>query len=373
LDVYCRIIVQKPAGKFFDNQRHNDMKKTISASALAVAICVTAYLFIASNSSRSDDGAAPATVAVLRKDLGQSIIATGIIKPKVGAEVKVGAQVSGVVKSLFVRTGAKVKKNDLLALIDPRAYQAQKEKMLALRESAATEKKYAALDLARDQTLYQQHAISLQQYEASQQRFELSGAKLKQAEADYEYADLQLGYTRISSPVNGVVASISTQEGETAAAGFLAPTFVTIVDLAQLELRAYVDETDIGRIQKGQTVSFTVDTYPGEAFHGTVETIYPKPEIQNNVVNYVTVVKIAPPNGRVLRPEMTATVQTFTQMKTGVLVVPKTAVQTEGEKMFVTVSTINGVEKRCITTGISDKKYYEVLSGLSEKERVVVK
>jgi HlyD family secretion protein len=300
------------------------MKKILFASALVVLISVTAYLFIASGSTRQENrqeaSSGPAPVAVPRKDLSQSIIATGIIKPKVGAEVKVGAQVSGVVKNLFVKTGSKVKKNDLLALIDPRVYQSQKDKMSALKEIAATEKKYAALDLIRSTTLYKQNAVSQQQYEAVRQRFELAEAKLKQAEAEEEYADLQLGYTNIYSPVNGVVASISTQEGETVAAGFLSPTFVTIIDLDQLELWAYVDETDIGRIQKGQTVSFTVDTYPGEAFGGTVETIYPKAEIQNNVVNYVTVVRIALRKGRVLRPEMTATVQTFTQVKEQVVV-----------------------------------------------------
>jgi HlyD family secretion protein len=295
--------------------------KTISiASALAVLVCVSAYLLFASGNKNPEESSGQVTVTAPRKELSQSIIATGIVKPKVGAEVKVGAQVSGVVKNLYVKTGSKVKKNDLLAVIDPRVYQSQKDKMHALMEIAATENKFAALDLNRNKTLYQQHAISLQQYEAAQQRFELSAAKLRETDADEEYAELQLGYTKIYSPVNGVVASISTQEGETVAAGFVSPTFVTIIDLDQLELWAYIDETDIGRVKKGQSVSFTVDTYPGEAFDGRVETIYPKAEIQNNVVNYVTVVKISPPEGKVLRPEMTATVQTFTQVKKNTVV-----------------------------------------------------
>jgi ABC-type multidrug transport system fused ATPase/permease subunit len=203
------------------------------------------------------------------------------------------------------------------------------------------------------------------------QKFELADAKLKQAEAEYRYADLQLGYTKIFSPIDGVVASISTREGETVAAGFLAPTFVTIIDLNQLELWAYVDETDIGRIQNGQSVSFTVDTYPGESFEGKVETIYPKAEIQNNVVNYVTVVKIATAKDRILRPEMTATAQIFIQLKENVLVLPKNAVQMENEKMSVTILDNGRMEKRHILTGISDKKYYEVLSGVSEKKSPV--
>ncbi|MFA6439256.1 MAG: efflux RND transporter periplasmic adaptor subunit [Bacteriovoracaceae bacterium] len=349
------------------------MKITFVAIILVLLFFASAYFFITSRSSEQEDIARFVTVSVQRRDLSQSIIATGIIKPKVGAEVKVGAQVSGVVVNLFVKTGSTVKKNDPLALIDPRTYQSQKDKMFALREIAATENAYAERELRRDKTLYEQNVLSLRQFEATEKIFELSLAKLKQTEAEYTYADLQRGYTNIYSPINGVVASISTQEGETVAAGFLSPTFVTIIDLEQLELWAYVDETDIGRIQKGQRVSFTVDTYPAETFEGTVETIYPKAEIQNNVVNYVTVVKIVLPKDKVLRPEMTATVQTFTQAKENVLVVPKNSVQIEGDKMFVTVLTNGRVDKRYITTGINDKKYYEVLSGLSEKENVVIK
>ncbi len=347
------------------------MKKIISASAVTILISAAAYFFIASGSSNREEIPGQAYFTVQRKDISQSIIATGIIKPKVGAEVKVGAQVSGVVKNLFVKTGSKVKKGDLLALIDPRSYRSQREKMLALKEIAATDKKFAELELNRDKQLYEQHAVSLRQYEITLQRYELAGAKMKQAEAEYEYADLQLGYTKIFSPINGTVASIATQEGETVAAGFVSPTFVTIIDLDQLELWAYVDETDIGRIRKGQSVSFTVDTYPGEAFEGKVETIYPKPEIQNNVVNYIAVVTITPSTENILRPEMTATVQAFTQLKKEILVVPKNAVQTEREKKFVTVFTNGRAEKRYITTGISDRKYYEVLSGISEKEKIM--
>ncbi len=349
------------------------MKTILSALGITALIVVAAYLLIASESNDQNNISEQPFIAVERKDISQSIIATGIIKPKVGAEVKVGAQVSGVVKNLFVTTGSRVKKYDLLALIDPRTYESQREKMLALKEIATTEKKYVELELNRDKTLYKQNAISLQQYENILQRFELARAKLKQSEAEYQYADLQLGYTAISSPINGVVASIATQEGETVAAGFLSPTFVTIIDLDQLELWSYVDETDIGRICKGQSVSFTVDTYPGEAFKGTVETIYPKAEIQNNVVNYIAVIKIVPVKDKILRPEMTATVQTYTQHKENILVVPKNAVETENNAMFVTVLSNGKTEKRYITTGVSDKKYYEVLSGVSENEKVILK
>lgn len=340
---------------------------------ITVVISAAVYFLIASRNSEREGASEDAYIVVQRKDIGQFVIATGIIKPAVGAEVKVGAQVSGVVQKLIAKTGSNVKKNDLLALLDPEIYQSKKDQMLALKEIAATEKKYAELEFNRQKALYEERAVSLQQFESALQKFELSRAKLNQAGAEYEYANLQLGYTKILSPINGVVASIATQEGETVAAGFLSPTFVTVIDLDKLELWVYVDETDIGRVHGGQNVSFTVDTYPGELFEGSVETIYPKAEIQNNVVNYITVVKVAASKEKILRPEMTATVQIFIQIKKNVLVLPKGTIQTENERAFVTVLENGKAVKRYITTGISDKKYYEVLTGVSEKEKVMMK
>jgi HlyD family secretion protein len=348
------------------------MKIIISVSALAVFIAVAARFYEVTGSDVQNEISNQAYVTVQRRDLSQVIIATGFIKPKVGAEVKVGAQVSGVVKDLYVKIGARVKKNDLLALIDPELYRSQREKMHALKEIAAAEMKYAELEFDRQKILFQKQSVSQQQYESASQRYDFARAKLNQAEAEYRYADLQLSYTKIYSPINGVVASITTQKGETVASGFVSPTFVTVIDLNQLELWAYVDETDVGRIQKDQCVFFTVDTYPGESFEGTVETIYPKPEIQNSVVNYVTVIKIAEQKEKLLRPEMTATVQLLIQGKKNVLTLPKNTVQTDQDKMFVAVLNGGKPERRVITTGISDKKYYEVLSGVAENEKVVL-
>jgi HlyD family secretion protein len=347
--------------------------KIILSIIMGLAVIAAVFYFPeASGSDTQEKNSGQSAATVERRDISQSIIATGIIKPKVGAEVKVGAQVSGVVQKLYVRTGSKVQKNDLLAVIDPRSYQSQKEKMYALQEIAATELKYAELDLQRQSSLYRKASISQLQYETAEQRAELARARLKQAQAEYEFADLQWSYTRICSPINGVVASITTQEGETVTSGFIAPTFVTIIDLAQLELWTYVDETDIGRISKGQMVSFSVDTYPGESFDGTVETVYPKPEIQNSVVNYVSVVTIVQKPAKNLPSEMTAAVQLFLEQRQHVLTVPKHAVQTEDTKTYVNVLANGKSEKRYISTGSSDKQYYEVISGLTEHEHVLL-
>src|SRR5207248_1630317 len=129
------------------------------------------------------------------------------------------------------------------------------------------------------------------------------------ARANLDFAAAQLDYSKIVAPIGGVVASVATQEGETVAASFAAPTFVTLIDLSRLEVWAYVDETDIGRIRVGQPARFTVDTYGDQEFAGRVTAIYPRPEIRDNVVNYVTVIRFDPPRDRTLRPEMTTTVR----------------------------------------------------------------
>jgi len=364
------------------------MKRSFIVLIFVSLVIIAGFLLVDAGNEATDESEYT-LISVRKMNLDQSVIATGIIKPKVGAEVKVGAQVSGIVKELFVDVGSKVEKGEVLAIIDADVYTTKAEQAHAIKEIAETENKYALIEFNRSKALRDKNVITDQELEVVSQRFEISSAKLKQIEAEYNYACLQLSYTRITSPISGVVASISTQKGETVAASFSAPTFVTIIDLNNLELWAYVDETDIGRISKGQKVSFTIDTYSNNVFEGTVETVYPKAEIQNNVVNYITVIKFIQPhksipessNGRndeansnpaILRPEMTATVRVFTETKEDVLVLLKQSVQSENGKKFVNIFYNGKIEKRYITTGISDKKYYEILTGLSGKEKVIL-
>jgi multidrug efflux pump subunit AcrA (membrane-fusion protein) len=162
---------------------------------------------------------------------------------------------------------------------------------------------------------------------------------------------------------------VATQEGETVAASFAAPTFVTLVDLDRLEVWAYVDETDIGRIHPGQSARFTVDTYAEHEFEGRVTAIYPQAEIRDNVVNYVSVVTFDPPRGPTLRPEMTATVRIAIETREDVLAVPRRAVRREGGRTFVLTPA---GEKRFVTVGTRDETHYEVLDGLREGEDVLL-
>ncbi|MBW1911772.1 MAG: efflux RND transporter periplasmic adaptor subunit [Deltaproteobacteria bacterium] len=311
-------------------------------------------------------------VVVSRRDIGSTVIATGIIKPSVGSEVRVGSRVSGIVKKLHVNIGDHVREGQLLAELDHTELEARYNQAVAAVRNGQTKLEYAEMDVKRNQQLIKENFVSQRELDESQRIQDMAESDMDQSEANLDYARIQLGYTKIYAPISGVVASVSTQEGETVAASFSAPTFVTIIDLDRLEVWAYVDETDIGRITDGQQAFFTVDTYTDIDFEGTVTAIYPKAEIQDNVVNYITVLRITDHQGKILRPEMTTTVTIFLEKKTGVLAVPNSAIQREEGQKFAYVIQDDQIVKRLIEVGWKDKQYTEILKGLTEGEKVAI-
>jgi multidrug efflux pump subunit AcrA (membrane-fusion protein) len=158
------------------------------------------------------------------------------------------------------------------------------------------------------------------------------------------------------------------------AASFAAPTFVTLIDPARLEVWVYVDETDIGRVRIGQKAQFTVDTYGDHAFDGRVTAVYPKAEIRDNVVNYISVLTFAAPRDRVLRPEMTTTVRIALDLRKGVLALPIRAVRWEGGRAFVLSpgAGATGPQRRWVSAGRRDDSYVEIIEGLGEGDAVLV-
>jgi RND family efflux transporter MFP subunit len=283
------------------------MKKLILSFLILSAI---AAVFLLGRAAASRPEAPPpvkSAVRVPRREAEPVVTATGVIKPRSGAEVRVGSRVSGVVRRLFVRIGDRVEKGRLLAELDDRELMARRAQAAAAVASARADVEYARAELGRKRELSAAQLIARSEMELAERGSAVAEQQVKEAEANLEYATAQLAYTRIYAPIAGVVASISTQEGETVAASFSAPTFVTLLDLGRLEVWAYVDETDIGRIKVGQKAHFTVDTYPDQPFEGSVTAIYPQAEIRDNVVNYVTVVRFEPPREHTLRPEMTVT------------------------------------------------------------------
>ncbi|HEY2290094.1 MAG TPA: efflux RND transporter periplasmic adaptor subunit [Thermoanaerobaculia bacterium] len=348
------------------------MKKLILSSLILGAVAV-AVVVMARTLPRSGGSPPRAEVArVTRRDLETVVTATGVIKPRVGAEVRVGSRASGVVQKLYVRIGDAVTKGQLLAVLDTRELEARRAQAAASLASAQADLDYARADLRRKRELAAAQLIPPSELDVAERAAAVAEQRRKEAAANLESATTQLGYGRIYAPITGVVASISTQEGETVAASLAAPTFVTLLDLDRLEVWAYVDETDIGRIHSGQAARFTVDTYPDHEFPGEVTAVYPQAEIRDNVVDYVTVVRFAPPRDRTLRPEMTTTVRIALATRRGVLAVPRRAVRREEGRQYVLLAGQGAHERRWVRTGSQDDSYWEITDGLREGDAVVV-
>jgi macrolide-specific efflux system membrane fusion protein len=151
-----------------------------------------------------------------------------------------------------------------------------------------------------------------------------------------------------------------------------APTFLTLIDLKRLEAWAYVDETDIGRISIGQRAQFTVDTYPDREIDGKVVAVYPKPEIRDNVVNYVVVVGFEAPTDVTLRPEMTANVKIALAKRDKVLTVPRRSVHREQGRSFVLLPTQSVPARRYVKVGAKDENNAEIVEGLNDGTEVLL-
>ena len=183
----------------------------------------------------------------------------------------------------------------------------------------------------------------------------------------------QLSSGIIRAPIAGVIGSISTQEGETVAAGLSSPTFVTIIDLNKLQVDAFVDEVDIGKIAVGRSAVFTVDSYPERDFPATVRAIYPKAVVMDNVVYYDVVLHIDEPLAGQLRPEVTANVVITLEARRGVLAVPLSAVTREEGKSVVYVMRGGRPKRQAVRVGRRDAERIEIVSGLNENDRVLVR
>ncbi len=329
---------------------------------------------------------APETARVIRRDFSSTVLATGAVRPQVGAEVRVGARISGKVEHLYTNIGDYVKEGQVIAELEKADLEASVAKSRAevkvAKAKVADAKarlKLADLEYQRQQNLIKENFTSQQAVDKALKEKEIAHAGLnlvrKQLDATraaLKETQVKLSYASITAPISGVVASVSTQQGETVAAGLNAPTFVTIIDLERLQVDAYVDEVDIGKVQTGQECFFTVDAFPGREFHGTVAAIYPNAVIQENVVNYDVVMEIADPYKGFLRPEMTTSVTISLEKREQVLAVPAKAVNRERGKNIVYIQSEAGPEPHRVKTGWKDGQWIEIAAGLKEGQTVLL-
>src|SRR5437660_7508232 len=368
---------------------------------LAVVIVSLLILLFAVRQCRQRGAANFQTAPVTRGPLTQVVTATGTLNPVVN--VQVGSQVSGNIAKLFADFNSQVKAGQVVAQIDPALFQAtvtQAEGDLANAQAAL---ELARVNAKRTQDLFARKTSSqadLDQAMANLHQAE-ANVKIKQGGLDKAKADLE--HCTITSPIDGVVISRNVDVGQTVAASLQAPVIFQIAnDLTKMQIDSNVAEADVGVVQVGQDVDFTVDAFPMRTFHGKVVQVRNAPITVQNVVTYDTVIGVSNPDLK-LKPGMTANVSIIIAHKDDVLQIknaalryrPPDATPVEIRKtvtsragrpgpgrggggqqgaqrtVYVLPSGANHPEPRQINTGISDGIMTEVVEGLKEGDRVV--
>jgi len=277
--------------------------------------------------------------AITKGDIEALVVTTGTLNPV--TVVEVGSQVSGKIDKLYVDFNSHVQKGQVIAELDKSILQTRVDQNRAnyLSAVASLEKAKVTLDnlekkYQRALSLFEKNLISYEEKEAAEAAYlgaktdlQSAQARVEQAKSQLESSEVDLSYAIIRSPIDGIVISRNVNVGQTVQASFQAPKLFEIAnDLSKMQVECSVDEADIGKVQEGQKVRFTVDAFPNETFTGTVKQVRYSPTISQNVVTYTTIVDVENP-GMKLRPGMTATVSIVTGEAKGVLRVPNAALR----------------------------------------------
>lgn len=336
------------------------------------------------------------TEPVVRTSIAQTVSATGEISA--AQLVDVGAQASGQIKKLHVTLGQQVKKGDLIAEIDSTSqlnnlntnkakldtYQAQLVSAeIALRSA---DKKYK-----REQALWQEDATSREALEDAQDAFAAAKASvaelkssIRQTQIAINTAEADLGYTRITAPMDGTVVAIPVEEGQTVNANQTTPTIVQVADLSTMLNKMQIAEGDVNKVKAGMKLTFTTLSQPDNVREATLESIDPglttmsqgsyttSTDTTDSAIYYYAR-SLVPNEDNVLHIGMTTENTIIINQAEKVLAVPKLAVKQRGGKQYVRVlGENNQPQEKEITTGLSDNMSTEVKSGLSEGENVII-
>ncbi len=406
-------------------------------AALALVIAVGLGIW---RMAAAPKAAAYAAAQLHRQTIRKSITATGTLQAV--TTVQVGTQVSGTISQLYADYNSQVKQGQIIARLDPALFQAQLSQANATYQSnlatvqaaqnnviaagAAVQsaqanvdrmqaalddaqKSYdrtrqlveakvgAAMDLQTAQSTLSQAAAQKQQAvaqvnqakaqeQAARSQVAQAQAQAAQARAAVETAQVNLDHTIIKAPIDGVVVARNVDVGQTVAASLQAPTvFLIANDLTRMQVLANIDEADVGQLGPDSKVSFTVDAYPSDVFHGTIAQVRLAPQTVQNVVTYTAVINVANPDLK-LKPGMTANITVITERHENVLAVPASALRfrPEGQQQAANsgkpdrssrVYKIAGKELVPVTvqTGLSDGVSTEIVSGdLNEGDVVAV-
>ena len=352
---------------------------------------------------RNSGAATYQTATVTRGPITQAVTATGTLNPVVN--VQVGSQVSGNIAKLFADFNSEVKAGQTVAQIDPMLFQAAVTQAEGDLASAQAALELAKVNATRTEQLFKQKISSQQDLDQAMANLHQAEAnvKIKQGALDKSKADLD--HCTITSPIDGVVISRSVDVGQTVAASLQAPVIFQIAnDLTKMQIDSNVAEADVGVVQVGQDVDFTVDAFPTQTFHGKVVQVRNAPITVQNVVTYDTVIGVSNPDLK-LKPGMTANVSIIVARKDNVLQIKNAALRyrpaeagpsssqntasqggsrppgamgqgagrREQKTSERTVYVLSGSRPTPvqIKTGISDGVVTEVVEGLKEGDRVV--
>lgn len=369
------------------------MKRNLAI--IAVVLALTTLTLRAYYTGRTDDAPVVATEAVSRGAIVPTISATGTLEAV--TNVQVGTQVSGTIQALYADFNSIVRRGQVLARLDPSLYETAIEQAQAnlIRAEADLERLRVSLDDAqvkyeRTRQLSEKQLIAAVDLEAAwtavrsaQAQIKSAEAQVEQARAAVQQAKVNLEKTVITSPIDGIVIARNVDVGQTVAASLQAPVLFQIAaDLTEMQLKANIDESDLGAIKEGQTVRFTVDAHPNEEFTGRVRQVRLNPIVEQNVVTYAAIVTAPNPELK-LMPGMTATITVETDRRDNALRVPNAAVRfrpsaevlaafglepqpaarIEPGVATLWVSRDGGLHPVRVKTGISDGLYTEVLEG----------
>ncbi|WP_102407298.1 efflux RND transporter periplasmic adaptor subunit [Parabacteroides bouchesdurhonensis] len=373
-------------------------KKLIICIAVILLVAGGVYFFTGKSSK---GGIKLETAKVSRGSITNTVTATGTVEPV--TEVEVGTQVSGIIDKLYADYNDVVKAGQLIAEMDKVNLKAELASAQAQLASSKSEFEYQQKNYSRSKVLYEKQLISDSDYETATYNYEKAKAAYEQSQASMVKVNRNLEYATITSPIDGVVINRAVEEGQTVAAGFETPTLFTIAaDLTKMQVIADVDEADIGMVEDGQRVSFTVDAYPNDVFEGNVKQVRlgdsssssgsSTTSSTSTVVTYEVVITADNPDLK-LKPRLTANITIYTMERENVLTVPTKSLRFIPDEslltpMDITVTNANmeasagkrlvwvkngqNLEPRAVTIGSASGNNTEITDGVQEGEDVVV-
>jgi HlyD family secretion protein len=297
-------------------------KRTILSGILLIAAAIACYFVFGS----ARNGTASYKLVTLTKGSVESTISsTGTLSPV--TQVEVGTQVSGTLDKVLVDFNQKVKKGQIIAVLDTSVLRLQVVDAQSGYMQAEAALEDARSNYDRSNGLFNKGMLSESDFQTVKTTYKKAQASMTSAKSTLERARQNLAYAVIKAPIDGTVTGRNVEAGQTVAASFSTPTLFTIAqDLSKMEIKASVDESDIGEIKEGLAVRFTVQAYPDKKFEGTVKQVRVLPTTTANVVNY-TVVISAENKENLLLPGMTATVDFIVASRTDALLAPNAALR----------------------------------------------